>query len=163
MEKEEGADSKVETCTREQTMRTVLGEPEASDILITYLALNWTAEKWKFSLLGSVLSTRRATRVSRPGLRGVGLRGKACGDQEQWSFPNIKNIKFEDWEKRTILKLSNLEHQNILKAFKIKNCCNIYSVIFGLLGPLGASWELSGPIFGQFAEFGRNFPNLGPL
>ena len=33
---------------------------------------------------------------------------------------------------------------------------------FGLLGPPGATWGLSGPVLGQFVELGTNFAGLRP-
>ena len=38
----------------------------------------------------------------------------------------------------------------------------ITSIQFGLICPLGATWELSGPILGQFAELGANYADLRP-
>ena len=34
---------------------------------------------------------------------------------------------------------------------------------FGILGPIGATLDLSGPILGQFVELGANFADWRPL
>ena len=63
------------------------------------------------------------------------------------------------WSK---LKLFDIELSHILKTFMIKTVITSISQ-FGLLGPLGVTWELSGPVFGQFAELGANFAVSRPL
>ena len=60
-----------------------------------YLALNWDAETCFKRKLRRVLPKRRGKRGTRPGLEGVGPRGRVKGDQEQWEF---LYVVLEEWE-----------------------------------------------------------------
>ena len=65
-----------------------------------YVALNWNLEQCRNSKLRRILPRRRGKTGTRPGLKGVGPRGKERGDTEQWVFPHVK---LEDWEKLELI------------------------------------------------------------
>ena len=67
---------------------------------VRYLALNWSQEECNRSVLRRVLPVRRGRRGNRPCIKGPGPKGRTRGDQEQWSFPEVK---LEEWEKKTIV------------------------------------------------------------
>ena len=55
-----------------------------------YIALNWSEQRCRGSMLWRILPRRRYSTGGRPGLRGAGPQGADRGDQEQWVFPNVK-------------------------------------------------------------------------
>ena len=55
-----------------------------------YVALNWSEDQCRRSMLGRILPKRRKAQGSRPGLRGEGPQGAERGDQEQWVFGNVR-------------------------------------------------------------------------
>ena len=65
-----------------------------------YSALNWSEEQIRRSSLRRIIPWRRSNRGTRPGMRGVGPRGKERGDQEQWEFPPVI---LEEWEKEQLI------------------------------------------------------------
>ena len=65
-----------------------------------YIALNWSLEQCRKSKLRRILPTRRKTGGSRPGIKGVGPRGRERGDTEQWIFPQVN---LEDHEKKELI------------------------------------------------------------
>ena len=51
-----------------------------------YVVLNCSKKECHKSRLRKILLRRRGTRVTHPGIKGPGPRGKTRGDQEQWIF-----------------------------------------------------------------------------
>ena len=87
---------------KDEVMRTDLKFSSIDYLEATrYLALNWSEDEVRRSDLRRVLPTRRGKTGTRPGMRGVGPRGKLRGDQEQWVWR--KNIVLGEDEKTKIL------------------------------------------------------------